>query len=80
MSEKKSLKQAVKTIWKGVKQLRADSDDRFHPAEIKASADALTGYADELRRLATEISALSSMPTEAAPPVAKRKRKASPPS
>jgi len=75
MSEKKTLKRAVKATWDGVKLLRQERGKLYAPEEIASSADQLVQRAGELKDLAAQLSALSAMPaTEAAP--AKRKRKA----
>ena len=83
MSEKKTLKRSVKAVWDEIKGLRSERAKLYAPSDILASADTLTERANELRRLANQLSTLSAMPVaDAKPSVAKsatkreRKRKA----
>lgn len=75
MSEKKTLKRAVKATWDSVKVLRQERGKLYTPEAIATSADQLAQRAEELKTLAAQLSALSAMPAaESSTP--KRKRKA----
>ena len=76
MSDKKTIKRAVKAIWDGVKLLRKERGDLQSPSDMVSSADRLAQFAQELRARAQELSALSAMPSE---PTHKAKTKRKPP-
>jgi hypothetical protein len=75
MSEKKSLKRAVKAVWDQVKSVRAERAKLYSAADVTESADQLAHQVEELRALATQLSALNPMPP-GEPSRPKRKRKA----
>jgi hypothetical protein len=62
MSEKKRVKQALKSVWDRVKATRDERAKRYDPYDVLQSADELATLADELRALGTELSALQPMP------------------
>lgn len=62
MSEKKSLKRAVKAVWDEVKLLRNERAKHYEPNDILAAANQLMERAGELKQLATQLSSLSAMP------------------
>ncbi len=62
MSEKKRVKQALKSVWDRVKATRDERAKRYDPYDVLQSADQLSALANELRSLGTELSALQVMP------------------
>lgn len=74
MSEKKTLKRAVKAVWDQVKLVRTERSKLYAAADVVESADQLAHQVEELRTLAKQLSALSAMPV-GEPSGAKRKRK-----
>ncbi len=77
MSEKKTLKRAVKAIWDDVKELRSERRALYTPADLLLSADELERHAGALREASNQLSALSAMPPSEPETPIKRKRGAS---
>lgn len=63
MSEKKRVKQLVKSVWDRVKTTRDERAKRYDPYDIIQSAEHLGALANELRSLGAELSALQAMPS-----------------
>lgn len=76
MSDKKTIKRAVKAVWDDVKSLRSDRGKSYGAADISAAGDELAQHAEKLAALGKELSALSSMPHGDAEPRPVRKPKA----
>jgi hypothetical protein len=76
MTEKKTIKRAVKAVWSDVKALRAGHGKSYAASDIAAAGDELAQHAAKLTALAKEMSALSAMPAGDATPRPARKRKA----
>lgn len=62
MSEKKRVKQALRSVWDRVKATRDDRAKRYDAHDVLQSADELAVLASELRSLGAELSALQAMP------------------
>lgn len=77
MTDKKTIKRAVKAVWDDVKGLRSSRGKSYDAAGIGVVADELTAHAAKLKELASELSKLSPMPAgePQAPRTKKRKAK-----
>lgn len=75
MSDRKTIKRAVKAVWDDVKALRSDRAKSYGAADISAAGDELAHHAAKLAALGKEMSALSPMPPgdPESPPARKRK-------
>lgn len=76
MTDKKTIRRAVRAVWDDVKALRSDKGKLYDAANIAAAADALLQHGEKLKALATEMSALSAMP--AGEPAAPKPKKLKP--
>lgn len=76
MTNKKALKRSVKAVWDKVKAARAERAKLYGPTDIAISADQLVALGDELRGLATQLSALNAMPPDAIPPASGKPKRA----
>lgn len=65
MSEKKRVKQALKSVWDRLKVARDERAKLYDAADVLQSAHELSALANELRLLGAELSARGAMPTGA---------------
>jgi hypothetical protein len=76
MTDKKTIKPAVKAVWDDVKGLRSSRGKSYDAASIGVAAEELTAHAVKLKELAGEMSKLSPMPPGEPQAPRTRKRKA----
>jgi|CXWL01.1.fsa_nt_gi hypothetical protein len=62
MTDKKTIKRAVKAVWDEVKALRSERGKSYTAADITAASEELARHSTKLKELAGDLSALSAMP------------------